>query len=419
MKSIRKYLALLLAAALLAGAAAGCATALTAQAADLMSGISPEKVNVRPADDAFKSAMADFSVELFKKSVSGQDNSLISPLSVMLALAMAANGASGETRSQMEALLGGGAPLSELNEYLYSYAKNLPSEAKSKLDIANSIWFKDTKSLQVEPGFLQINADYYDAAAYKAPFDASTERAVNDWVKKSTDGMIDKILAPNEITDYCLILLNAITFEAEWQSVYFKENINKDTFTNAAGARSSVDFMNSRESLYLDDGMATGFIKPYNGGNYSFAALLPNEGVDIGDYIKSLTGAGFLKTLNGAQDAVVNASMPKFKYDYTITMNDALKALGIPDAFDVEKADFTKMATSADGNIYIDKVLHKTFISVDELGTKAGAVAMVAMAPGSAPLQIIKNVTLDRPFVFAIIDNATDLPVFIGAVMAV
>ena len=96
-------------------------------------------------------------------------------------------------------------------------------------------------------------------------------------------------------------------------------------------------------------------------------------------------------------------------------MNDALAALGIPDAFDVENADFGKMAVSSDGNIFIGAVLHKTFISVDELGTKAGAVTMVGMA-GGGPIDI-KSVSLDRPFVFAIIDNATNLPIFIGALL--
>ena len=113
--------------------------------------------------------------------------------------------------------------------------------------------------------------------------------------------------------------------------------------------------------------------------------------------------------------------MPKFKYDYTINMNDALKTLGIPDAFESDKADFSRMGTSSlYARFYISKVLHKTFISVDELGTKAGAVTMVAMSGGGgsrAPEP--KIVRLDRPFVYAIIDRATNLPVFIGTVMGI
>ena len=181
--------------------------------------------------------------------------------------------------------------------------------------------------------------------------------------------------------------------------------------------------MHSAEYGYLDDGMATGFVKPYANGGYSFVALLPNEDVPIQEYLESLTGAGFLDMLSGRQqDTLVFASMPKFKYEYSIKMVDALMTLGIVDAFDEDIADFSRMAktTVGNGNLYINKVLHKTFISVDELGTKAGAVTMVAMSTGgsSGPVES-KTVILDRPFVYAIIDNATNLPIFIGTVMSV
>ena len=119
---------------------------------------------------------------------------------------------------------------------------------------------------------------------------------------------------------------------------------------------------------------------------------------------------------------LVFASMPRFKYAYSISMVDALKALGIVDAFDEDNADFSEMGktTLGNGNLFISEVLHKTYISVDELGTKAGAVTMVAVSPGGfggAPDHMVVN--LDRPFVYAIIDNATSLPIFIGALMTV
>ena len=415
MKSLRIYIALVIIPAMLIGAV-GCTAA--AKASDLMTGISPNKVTGKPADSAFITSMADFSIELFKKSITETDNSLISPLSVILALAMTANGADNDTLRQMESLICGSIPLGEFNDYLYSYAKELPSAAKSKLDIANSIWFKD--DFEIYKNFLQTNADYYRAAAYKAAFNADTERQVNEWVKKNTDGMIDKILEPGDLANYCAILLNAVTFDAEWQQVYYQENINKDYFIGIKGKSSIVDFMQSSEMLYLDDGMATGFIKPYYDNSYSFAALLPNEGVSIEKYIGGLTGAGLLETLGSAQYTSLSAFIPKFKYDFNITLNDALIELGMPDAFDSAKADFSKMGTSSTGLLFIDVVRHKTFISVDELGTKAGAVAMVAMSSSAAPPSAeIKTVRLNRPFVFAIIDNATNLPVFIGTLMAV
>jgi len=110
--------------------------------------------------------------------------------------------------------------------------------------------------------------------------------------------------------------------------------------------------------------------------------------------------------------------MPKFSYEYEIQMNNALITLGMPDAFGCGKADFSRMATTNYGNLFISEVLHKTCITVDELGTKAGAVTKVAMFRGANPIYE-KTVVLDRPFVYAIIDNATSLPVFIGTVMMV
>ena len=392
----------------------GCATAGTT---DLMSGISPGGADGKRADSVFIGGMADFSIELFKKSVTAGENSLISPLSVTLALAMTANGAGGETLAQMEERLGLNITIDELNEYLRGYVKGLPSSEKSTLNIVNSIWLRDDGNrLRADAGFLQKNADYYGASAYKAAFNAQTLRNINGWVKSNTGGMINKIIDKIEETDL-MYLINAVMFDAEWENVYFKENVRKGDFTDINGAARRVDFMHSTDGKYLDDGMATGFIKPYANGGYSFAALLPNEDVTIEAYIKALTSHGFFNTLQNARETIVYASMPKFEYEYGIRMNEALIELGINDAFDMDKADFSSMAVSPDGNLHIALVLHKTFISVDELGTKAGAVTMVSMAGGSSAPSDIKTVRLDRPFVYAIIHNATNLPIFIGTLM--
>lgn len=396
----------------------GCAT--TVQAADLMDGVTANTVTGKGADDAFISSQMRLAVALFQSSVSASKdkNVLISPLSIQLALAMTANGAAGETRNEMEALLGGEITLEDLNEYLYSYVNNLPSEEKYKLQIANSIWFRDDEDrLQVEQDFLQYNADYYGAQAYKAAFDDQTLKDINSWVEDHTDGMIDQIL--NEIDpDAVMYLINALVFDAEWQNVYDKSEVYKGSFTNISGEEKSVDMMHSEESVYLQSENATGFIKPYKDGKYSFAALLPNDGVDIYEYLSSLTSDDLLDILNNAKSGMVIATMPKFSYEYELTMNDVLKELGMPTAFDGSTANFSKMAHSSRGNIYIGDVLHKTFISVDELGTKAGAVTKVQMNDECAVMSDWV-VNLNRPFVYMIIDNETNLPIFIGTVMDV
>ena len=394
------------------------------KASNLMSGVTPNKVSGKTPDSAFTKNMADLSLALFKESIvdkqasRNQKNTLISPLSIALALTMTANGADNETRAQLEALLGGGISIDDLNEYFYSYVKGLPSEEKAKLGIANSIWFRDDEGrLKVDPDFLQKNADYYGASAYGSAFDEQTLKDINNWVSKNTDGMIKEVL--DEIDENAVLyLINAIVFDAEWQKVYKKNDIHEEDFTDIDGKTQRVDFMYSDEYLYLDDGEATGFIKPYAGGAYSFVALLPNEDVNIYDYIDSLDGAGFLSTLENAEHILVNASMPEFEFEYEIEMKDILSELGIPDAFDSGKANFSRMATSSLGDISIGKVLHNTFISVDELGTRAGAVTVVEMNDVGAAMDT-KTVRLDRPFVFMIVDNSTDLPIFIGTLMTV
>ena len=412
-KTFLRVLVCLLLTAALAFNLAGCG--IQVAAADLMESVSAQTVTGKTTDEAFISSSADFAVELFKRTVTQGENSLISPLSVMLALEMTANGADSQTRAEMEALLGGNIPLEELNEYLYTYIQNLPSDEKYKLEIANSIWFRDDGSLEVNPVFLQANADYYDAAAYKAPFDKQTVADINNWVKEKTDGMITQLIEeiPAEALMY---LINAVVFDAEWQTVYTKQNVSDGTFYAYDSTEQSVEMMHSTESRYLDDGMATGFIKNYKDGKYSFAALLPNEGVSIDDYIASLTGEGMTATLTGAANESVTVSLPKFSYDYEISMNDALKALGMSTAFDADNADFSKLGTSSVGNLFVGEVLHKTFIEVNENGTKAGAVTSVMMCGAGLPDY---SVTLDRPFVYMIIDNATNLPIFIGTVLGI
>lgn len=394
----------------------GCATKV--QAADLMEGINANAVTGKSADDVFAQSQMRLAVDLFQSSVleSKDENVLISPLSIQLALAMTANGAVGETRDEMEALLGGEIALNELNEYLFSYVNSLPSAEKYKLQIANSIWFRDDEGrLQMEKDFLQKNADYYGAQAYKAAFDDQTLKDINNWVKNHTEGMIDSILDQID-EDAVMYLINALVFDAEWQHVYDKSDVYQGKFTDISGAEKSVDMMHSEETVYLQDEKATGFMKPYSGSKYSFAALLPNEGVDIYEYIASLTGEDLMATLGNPQLGMVIATMPKFSYEYELTMNDVLKELGMPAAFSGSTADFSKMAHSSRGNIYIGDVLHKTFIAVDELGTKAGAVTKVQMNDKSAPMSEWV-VNLNRPFVYMIIDNETNLPVFIGTVL--
>ena len=412
MKTKRWMVAILCLSVLVTGmmSLSGCGT--TVQAANLMEGIAAKPVSGKAADDAFKNSSADFAIKLFQQTRDGNKSSLISPLSVMLALSMTANGAKGETLVQMEALLGGDIPMETLNEYLYSYIKALPSEKTAKLNIANSIWFRDN-GFTAEKAFLQKNADYYGAEAYKSVFNEKTLRDINNWVKKNTDGMIEKII-DNIDSDAVMYLINTVLFDAEWENIYKKDEISDGTFTALDSTKRTVSMMYSVEQRYLDDGKATGFIKPYKNG-YSFAALLPNEDISLSDYVASMSGKAFVDTIKNARDVPVETAIPKFSYDYDIEMSSVLKALGMTLPFEAAEADFSALGHSDSGNIFISRVLHKAYIAVDGKGTKAGAATAVETVYTALEEGVYK-VTLDRPFVYAIIDDAARLPVFIGAV---
>lgn len=382
---------------------------------NLMKGVSAKAISARPLDDKFISNTAEFSINLFKKTVKDKDNSLISPLSAMAALSMTANGADKETLSQMEKVLGGDIPLNERNEYLHSYMKCLPDTLKNRMKVANSIWYRNN-GIEISKKFLQKNIDYYDATIYQSNFDHQTVKDINNWVRQKTEGRIKKILH-NINSDSEMYLINALAFDAKWEETYTKDNVSKDRFYSANGKDQSVDFMYSLENSYLDDGKATGFIKPYFNDKYEFVALLPKEDVSIDDYMKSLSGKGFINTIKSAEPTSVGVYLPKFQYDDTICMNKALINLGMTDCFLPEKADFSRMSKSSGRSLYVGYVLQSTYISVDTKGTRAAAETHVTMKTTGTGDIIRKNVKLDRPFVYAIIDSKTKLPIFMGTVM--
>jgi len=364
----------------------------------------------------FPTGTADFSVKMLQHQSDGQRNTLVSPLSIQFALALTANGASGQTLAQMEQVLGG-MPIADLNTALPGFVQGLPSTNGARFHLANSVWYNQAKGVNVQPSFLQLAKDTYGAGAFGEPFDEQTAKDINSWVSKNTDGMIPKMVDQLD-PSLAMVLLNALAFDAEWASPYMEPEVQKGTFTDAAGQKQQVEFMYSDEHLYLDDGKATGFAKSYADDSYRFVGLLPNEGVALTDYVASLTGKKLMATLAGAQDEVVHTSLPEFSFEYSASLKDGLTAMGMPDAF-TPSADFSRMGTMNGQPLRIDDVLHKTFIEVTPLGTRAGAATAVIMEAGAAPGAERKVVHLDRPFVFAIVDGKTNLPLFLGVVNSV
>lgn len=388
----------------------------TIYAMDLMEGIEGREVEGNNDLSSKSVTMTDFALRLMKESSEDGKNTLVSPLSVLCALAMTMNGAKGETLKEMEKTIG--MTSEELNKYILSYTKHLTQSEKCKLSLANSIWFRDDKSFAPSRDFLQINADYYGADIYKAPFMSETLRDINGWVKKKTDGMIPEIL--NEISaDAVMYLINALCFDAKWEEQYAAFEVEGGTFTTENNEKQQVEFMYGTDSRYIEDENAVGFIKYYEGRKFAFAALLPNEGVSVSEYLYSLDANKLSSLLSNSGFAAVRTAIPKFETEYSAEMSKVLSTMGITQAFDPGKADFSGLGSSSEGNIFIGSVIHKTFITVNEVGTKAGAATSVEMKIESAPGGEQKTVYLDRPFVYMLIDCETNIPFFIGTLMNV
>ena len=408
----KQFLAALLAAAsvfTVSGCAAGAASVR-----DLTKGAKNAQTQTLYDTSAVQdtaAALTGFGAKLLQNEMQ-EENPLVSPLSVASALSMTANGAVGETKTQMEQTLG--ADTGSLNAYFSVLQASLGND--KQLKAANSIWMKDTDTLHVEDAFLQQNADSYAAELYSAPFDDSTKTAINDWVSKQTDKMIPEIL--DEIPDGAVMyLVSALAFDAKWERPFKAYEVWEGTFTARGGQEQTGDFLHGAVGQYLSDEHAEGFLKPYADGKYAFAVLLPDETTSIENYVNQLTGERLHAILASPIDESVEIALPKFKAEFSAELSENLKALGMTDAFDGEKADFTALGTSDEGNIYISRVLHKTFIQVDEEGTKAGAATAVEATTESAALYP-HSVLLNRPFVYMIVDLETGLPIFLGALTA-
>lgn len=381
----------------------------------------PDPINYRELDDTFRLAAADFSFALFQQTSAGDmitgKNILISPESVLSTLAMTANGADGQTLTEMEEVLCGGMEIQTFNEYMYTYLHELVVSEDIIFHDVNSIWIKDEPELRVKEDFLETDRNYYVTDVFQADFDTDTVADINEWVDTHTKGMIPQLLT--EIPQGAeMYLLNALAFEGEWEHPYEEKQINEEgIFTDYLGNEEMVTMLRSTESQYITGEQVTGFVKNYKGGDYAFLALLPEEGIRLEDYIASLNGDDFLALYDNRTDQDVVVEIPEFTYDYDTELQESLAALGMEEAFE-PGADFSNMAET-NGSLYISRVLHRTYIQVDRAGTKAAAVTAVEMTK-EADLEMnsaeLLRVDLNRPFVYAIVDTETGLPIFLGAV---
>ncbi len=369
----------------------------------------------------FLIASADFSAELFKLSAKEGGNVLVSPESVFFALAMTSNGADGDTLKEMKNVLFPDTSIEDFNSSMKELIEESELSGSLKFSIANSIWTRD--GIPVNDSFADKVKEMYDADVRTESFDLETLDIINGWVSEKTDGMIPYII--NDISeDDVMYLINAICFEGEWVKQYSEGQINENgEFTNSFNETETVTMLTSSEDYYISDERATGFIKPYKGGKYAFMAVLPNEDVTLDEYVSSLSGDDILNLYKKRAEKKVITTMPEFQTDYSAAMKNSLEKLGITSAFSPSAADFSEMINTEElgENVYISEVIHKTHIEVDRNGTKAAAAtatrtkAAGAFSDDEEP----KEVILDRPFMYAIINTETGLPMFLGTLSSV
>lgn len=384
------------------------------RAQELTRDIQPQGLDTSTDLSAGGTAVTSFALSLLQNTDAGRTARLLSPLSVLYALGMTANGASGETLKQIENAAG--MSLTELNDYLYTFRMSLPANSKSaRLSLADSLWLRDV--FRAEDDFLRACVNYYGAEVYRSAFDATLPADVNAWVEKHTDGMIDAILpedAPSEVT--MLYLINAAAFDAKWETSYEKGSVRSGTFHSADGAEQDAEFMWGEENIYLSGHGATGFLKPYAGGRYAFAALLPDEGVTLAEFLSGLNGTKLYDLINQHHYSKVETALPKFTGSTELELIPTLETMGITDLFDLSAADLRGLGSTANNTLYVSAVRHSTFIEVDESGTRAAAVTAVEANTNADEPGPEQKVVLDRPFLYMIVDTHACLPIFVGTV---
>ena len=365
----------------------------------------------------YNAEIVDFGVRLLRGSLEEGENTLISPVSVLAALSMTANGAEGETLTQMETVLG--QSRGALNGW---YKENLSKDSEH-LHLSNALYIKDDPELTVSEFFIKTIEQYYVGENYASDvvmtlFNEYTADGINQYVEENTDGMIKNIV--NEIPDEAVMyLVNALAFEARWAIPYNEYSVQESIFTTEDGREQTVELMYTEEiDAYVENELATGFLKNYEGGRYAFVALLPKEGVSLEELVASLSGDAITELLSDRLESNVMTALPKFQTEFDAQMSEVLKSMGMTDAFDPYAADFSGLATYNGGNTFLNRVLHKTFISVAEQGTRAGAATVIEMAAAEAMApEEIKEVILNRPFLYMIWDRETNMPIFMGTFM--
>ena len=372
-----------------------------------------------------------FAFELYRVLNDGEGNLFYSPFSISQALAMTSAGARGETQRQMADTLHYRLPQSSLHPAFNVLDRTLASRGQApggtpnndgetgqyfRLNIANAVWGQE--GFQFLPDFLDVLAENYGAGMMVSDFACAPDEArvrINDWVAEETEGKIKDLLPPGALDRSTrLVLTNAIYFNASWHWPFSRSNTRVRPFHLAGGGTVDVPMMTE---TYRDYGYARGdgyqvVDVPYSWGEMSMTILLPDQGTTLEALEGSLDSDLLDQIVDGIETDYVTLTIPLFEFESEFNLGDTLAGMGMPDAFD-DRADFSGMTGSKD--LGISRVVHKAYVSVDEMGTEAAAATGVVTA-ASGPSKEPIAVTVDRPFIFLIRDIGTGTVLFLGRV---
>lgn len=361
--------------------------------------------NYKTYSDKFNDFSRDLLLAVLEKE--GKNNVVVSPLSVIAALSMTARATGGNTREEILSCISDGQSLDEMISVLKGIT--LKAEKNGSLKNVNAVGVAQQIRDSINEEFIRSLKEDFNGELFAS---ADLTEDVNRWVKENTKGMIDKLL-DGPVVDLLACILNAVAFEAEWEEQCSEYDIFEDDFTNSDGSVTEVEMLDSKEKRFIESESYTGFLKPYKGCEYSFMALLPKHKTNR-FMAHDLKSVNFTKLFNDSVEVPVKVVMPEFKYTFGGDISDVCRSMGIKQAF-TPAADFSPMTTEW---TKVDSIIHKAHIELDRMGTKAAAVTASVLTCGCAIIfeDETKHVTLDRPFVYAIMHNETGLPVFTGVV---
>ena len=362
------------------------------------------------------SANTGFGFDIFKELIleDKDKNIFISPLSILLALAMTYNGAVGDTNLAMAEALGfKGFDLEELNSGFHDLMISIRNvDSDIELAIANSIWHK--LGFKAKEDFIERNRKYFSSEVNEIDFAApEAVDTINGWIEEETRGKIDKMLS--EIpADAVMYLINAIYFKGNWTYPFDENLTSDDDFYLLDGSTKKVPMMSQEENFGYYDGDNFSAVKlPYGQEKMAMYIILPDEGVSLDSVTSSLDADKWNEIKESFYGSQVSLTMPKYKMEYGIKLlNDALAELGMGIAFG-PGADFSGI----NPDIFISKVLHKAVIEVNEKGSEAAAATVVEMVTSMPMAEEIIEFRVDRPFFFVIADDRTGSILFMGKVV--